>query len=674
MNNIILTRIVIACFVAILGILPQTHAQQQNYLNAKGNKLYDTRGKEVRFTGVNWFGFETALVSPHGIWSRDTKSVLQQIKDLGFNTIRIPWCNEMLAPDAEISINPYGSDPYTGVSPMNEIESTLTKPIELMDVIVDWCQANEMKIILDNHSRNPDAFLEEALWYTDNYPEEKWIEDWVFMADRYKGKSAVVGMDLNNEPHGKSGLYATWGDSNPATDWNKAAERCGNAILEVNPDVLIIVEGVEKYKETLYWWGGNLKGAKDFPVQLSNPDKLMYSPHEYGPEVYPQNWFAASDFPGNLDAQWADRFGYLYDENISPLLIGEFGVRDFDFFNGTAGVWFQKLMKDLGSKYSWTFWSMNPNSTDTGGILQEDWSSVHQYKLDVLIPHMDDYIPNVIDGNGSGVLSVKLTQPTNGKQFQLGKKIRLKAEVVEGEAPIARVAFLVDGKVVKVDKKEPYVFPWVDAAIGEYALTARVTDSDGKSKLSDPIQVSVLSKVPPAVSIGRTTVDSNGKLTVTVDATDEDGLVNNVVLLVDGKFVERKKTAPYTFELSNLSEGEHMLMARAVDNDANKTLSKVVTVEIGTAKDAAAKFAEVEGPKVLIYPNPSEGDFVINVTRVDEVSAVVVMDGSGREIVKLKKDSFEEGKLNVGQDLKPGVYFLKVISSLGTNTIKLLKK
>jgi len=40
-----------------------------------------------------------------------------------------------------------------------------------------------------------------------------------------------------------------------ATDWNNAAERCGNAIQAVNPDALIIVEGVSIVGTDVYWWG-----------------------------------------------------------------------------------------------------------------------------------------------------------------------------------------------------------------------------------------------------------------------------------------------------------------------------------------------------------------------------------------------------------------------------------
>ncbi|GAA3620710.1 cellulase family glycosylhydrolase [Flavivirga jejuensis] len=383
---------IIFSIVWLFSATTNTHAQQQNFLNTSGNKLFDSAGNEVRLTGVNWFGFETSLYSPHGIWSRDTKSVLKQIKDLGFNTIRIPWCNEMLNPEASITINSFGTDPYSGVSPMNAEEATLSKPIELLDVIVNWCQENNIKIVLDNHSRAADGFLNEAYWYTDTFSEQEWIADWIFLANRYKNFSAVVAMDLNNEPHG-----STWGDSNPSTDWNKAAERCGNAILEVHPDVLIIVEGVGEFEGDSYWWGGQLKGVTKYPVQLSNPSKLFYSAHEYGPEVAPQDWFDSSDFPNNMPAIWNEHFHYLYENNTSPLFIGEFGIKNQS--NATAYTWYTEWMDFMGSIYSWTFWTMNPNSGDTGGILMDDWTSVNQWKMDVLSPHFAPLIPNVIGGS-----------------------------------------------------------------------------------------------------------------------------------------------------------------------------------------------------------------------------------------------------------------------------------
>ena len=39
-------------------------------------------------------------------------------------------------------------------------------------------------------------------------------------------------------------MISTWGSGNMSTDWNEAAQRVGNAILEVNSDWLLFIEGI----------------------------------------------------------------------------------------------------------------------------------------------------------------------------------------------------------------------------------------------------------------------------------------------------------------------------------------------------------------------------------------------------------------------------------------------
>src|SRR6185436_8498463 len=119
------------------------------------------------------------------------------------------------------------------------------------------------------------------------YPEQRWIADWVKLAQKYRANPMVVAFDLHNEPHAE----ATWGSGDPATDWRLAAQRAGNAILAVHPDILLVVEGVESYGGNYYWWGGNLRGAAAAPVQLDRPDHVIYSPHEYPASLYAQPWF-----------------------------------------------------------------------------------------------------------------------------------------------------------------------------------------------------------------------------------------------------------------------------------------------------------------------------------------------------------------------------------------------
>ena len=95
----------------------------------------------------------------------------------------------------------------------------------------------------------------------------------------------------------------------------------------MNPNLLIVVQGVEQYEGDWYWWGGNLAGAGDYPVRLDHPDQLVYSTHVYGPGVFPQPWFSDAEFPENLPEIWEYHWAYLIHENIAPIIIGEFGGR-----------------------------------------------------------------------------------------------------------------------------------------------------------------------------------------------------------------------------------------------------------------------------------------------------------------------------------------------------------
>jgi endoglucanase len=359
-------------------------AAPASFLHVEGNRLLDAQGKSARFTGVNWFGFETSNEAPHGTWARDYRSMLKQMRDLGFNSLRLPWSNAIMRPGAAaVSVTTIGVDPYDGTNPMNGALAGKT-PLQMMDLVIAAAGEFGLKIILDNHSREPDAYDKEELWWSAKTSEQQWIADWVTLAKRYSGNATVVGFDLDNEPHGAS----SWGTGVIATDWNSAAERCGNAILAVNPDVLIIVEGVSIVGTDVYWWGGNLSAVRTAPVHLSKPEKLVYSAHEYGPEVHDQTWFSDPTFPANLPAVWNQHFDFIMQQGIGHLLLGEFGIKDRTADSGKSGQWFDTLLKTVGSTYSWTFWCWNPNSGDTEGILQTDWLTPQQWKMAALTPYL----------------------------------------------------------------------------------------------------------------------------------------------------------------------------------------------------------------------------------------------------------------------------------------------
>jgi endoglucanase len=247
--------------------------------------------------------------------------------------------------------------------------------LQLLDRVVREAGTRGLRVVLDRHRPTADGQIE--LWYNQQVPEERWIQDWTMLATRYRNDPTVLGADLANEPHGP----ATWGDGNIATDWRLAAERAGNAILAANPNWLIFVEGIQNVDGDMYWWGGNLTGVRSAPVRLSNPGRLVYSAHDYGPDISGQTWLYAPTFPANLPDVWGTHWAYIQQSGIAPVFVGEFGGRSIG--GDTEGVW-QRTLVDFLSRggFSYAYWVWNTDGW-VGGLLV-DGRAVDQAKLQLL--------------------------------------------------------------------------------------------------------------------------------------------------------------------------------------------------------------------------------------------------------------------------------------------------
>ncbi len=362
---------------------PGSGGMAAGYLHTSGNQILDSQGKPVQISGVNWFGAEGSNGVPDGLWTRNYKDMIDQMSAQGFNTIRIPYSSQMLHTSSAPSGINYAANPdLQGLS-----------GLQVLDQIVNYAGQDGMRVILDHHRSTAGAGTSEnGLWYNAQYTEDQWVSDWQMLATRYKNNPTVIGFDLHNEPYN-----GTWGGGG-ANDWARAAERAGNAVLAVNPDLLVFVEGVGSYQGDSYWWGGELKGVKDRPIVLNVANHLVYSPHDYPNSVYPQPWFQGTNFGAGLPAEFRQEWGYIYENNIAPIYLGEFGTKLTD---PKDSVWFEAITSYLSGDFdnngtidipagtedmSWTYWSWNPNSGDTGGILADDWTTINQNKMAYLTP------------------------------------------------------------------------------------------------------------------------------------------------------------------------------------------------------------------------------------------------------------------------------------------------
>jgi cellulase/cellobiase CelA1/aryl-phospho-beta-D-glucosidase BglC (GH1 family) len=356
-------------------------SQSPGYWRTSGNKILDANGNEVRIAGVNWYGFETPDYLAHGLWAQDYKTVLNTIQTLGYNVIRIPFSNEMV----ESNPVPTNFATYADGGAVNQ-ELVGQTALTDLDTIISYAGSIGLHVILDNHrSEAGESNEANGLWYTSAYSQDNWIADWQTMATRYSaskftfnGNPTVIGFDLRNEPHliGSSATTGScWtGDSAvngcpvslTAQNWPVAAELAGNAVLTINPNVLIFVEGNDCYNGSCGWQGGNLMGVANYPLTLSVADQLVYSAHDYGPNLYEQSWFNSSTTPASLNATWNAFWGYISANGIAPVWLGEFGTDNTNSnientAPGSQGQWFESLVSYLqsNSTIGWTYWALN---------------------------------------------------------------------------------------------------------------------------------------------------------------------------------------------------------------------------------------------------------------------------------------------------------------------------
>ena len=320
---------------------------------------------ELLLHGLNWFGLETDARALFGVQEaqRSVGDFLRQVKSLGFNALRVPLSPESIDPGY----------PTPDWAKRGEIDTGR----EHFEELAREARDAGLYMLWDIHTCSSAVGFRKT-GPTDpactDYGQQRWLANLGTLA-RLANEYAphVVGIDLFNEPYG-----LTW------EAWKALAEEGGRTVLRENPRILVFVEGVgsEGYQggEGVFW-GENLTGVAAAPIDLPAA-RLVYSPHVYGPSVYAQPYFSAASFPDNMPAVWDKHFGYLFQAGAA-VVPGEFGGR----YTGTDRIWqdaFVDYLRARSSSKSFFYWSLNPNSGDTGGLLLDDWRTVDPGKQSLL--------------------------------------------------------------------------------------------------------------------------------------------------------------------------------------------------------------------------------------------------------------------------------------------------
>jgi endoglucanase len=358
----------VACLLLAAPFTALAQQQARPPLRTSDHQILDAAGHPVRLTSVNWYGFDQKEYVAGGLDHAPLAAIIGQIRALGVNSVRLPWANETL------ERNPAVADYAVKANPRFRGKRAL----DVMDAVIAALARAHILVILDNHVSRADWCCDEkdgnGLWYSADYPEEKWLADWQTIVRRYKHQRWVIGADLRNEL--RNG--AQWGGSDPHLDWHAGAERGGNAVLAANPNLLVFVEGPQ--------YSTDFTGFDKLPAVLKIPNRLVYSPHAYASSAYT---FQSYD---ELKQAYDARAGYLlHTEPGVPLWVGEFGsCQTLDC--GANSQWFRWFVQYLAeNNLSWGYWPLNGTQStgasrsydgvETYGLLSTDYQHIAAPKL-----------------------------------------------------------------------------------------------------------------------------------------------------------------------------------------------------------------------------------------------------------------------------------------------------
>jgi aryl-phospho-beta-D-glucosidase BglC (GH1 family) len=398
------------CFLITLAFFLHARVAQSQFfppLSTQGSRIIDQNNADFILKGVNWWGINGSHIPysqdhskgtnthamPFGVHIQDIDTIITAVKNAGFNTIRLPFSNQMLHDNSKTEKEWVG--PNTDLIGLT--------PLQVMDVIVEKLTDNGLFVLLNNHSTTTHWCCNydfNGLWFGKNefYAQttEQWIADWQMLAGRYKENKLVVGADLRNEvrPLRKKGLplpkNPNWGRKNKR-DWHKAATQAGNAIHQIQPNWLIVVEGINARVHFLTQLTfPHLKPVVKKPIKLTVPNKLVYEVHNYSFSWIKANLLREKKQKkyGSVSSEYRKseyerNWGFVMDddfENATPVLLGEFGC-------SSLGSDVEPWLKDLTDfvqykKMGFCWWTLEEELTNEGsyGIMNENLSKINVFE------------------------------------------------------------------------------------------------------------------------------------------------------------------------------------------------------------------------------------------------------------------------------------------------------
>ncbi|MFJ3905977.1 glycoside hydrolase family 5 protein [Streptomyces sp. NPDC090025] len=340
-------------------------------LSTRGRYVVDADGDRFKLKSGNWAGAQGTYEGsgdindvtnhqadqnshnlPLGLDRAPLDRILADFHALGLNSIRLPFANALLhdtstVPDAAVAANP---------------QLKGRTPLQVFDAVVKALTDDGFAVILNNHTTSYRfcCGLDGNERWNSGQSTQAWEDDWLFLVNRYKNDKRVVGVDLRNEIRRDTWDDPNWGWGDDH-DAYAAYENAGNRILQANPDLLIVMEGINWYgipTDITSHGRPNLKPVRNLSHTLIRSGKLVYAAHVYA-FTGPKHSGASDDGWGSThDSRYqdftAEELARVVDEEAlfvtqdgrhftAPVWLSEFGAGGRGSDNAKEQAWFRNF-------------------------------------------------------------------------------------------------------------------------------------------------------------------------------------------------------------------------------------------------------------------------------------------------------------------------------------------
>ena len=188
-------------------------------------------------------------------------------------------------------------------------------------------------------------------------------------------------------------------------------------------------------------------------------------------------------------------------------------------------------------------------------------------------------------GGPGGNVPPKITLAASASAVAVPGQVTLTATASDDDGQVVKVIFYNGSFKLTEMASEPYSLTVNLTSAGDYTYTAVAVDDKGASTTSAAVTVHAAAgggggNIPPkiALAVSSTSINAPGPVTLTANASDDDGVVTKVTLYQNGIKIIDLTTAPYVYTVMLNTAGTYAFTAQATDDKGATTTTAPVSV------------------------------------------------------------------------------------------------